>query len=57
MIIKQIFYEKESDSMSRLEIPTPSKSQLVVEGLYKELEHRIEASPPGPLFRILHILQ
>lgn len=33
--------------MSRLEIPTPSKSQLVVEGLYKELEHRIEASPPG----------
>lgn len=33
--------------MSRLEIPTPSRSQLVVEGLYKDLERRIEASPPG----------
>ena len=33
--------------MSRLEIPTPSKSQLVIEGLYKDLERRIEASPPG----------
>ncbi|MEA4919989.1 MAG: NAD(P)-binding protein [Clostridiaceae bacterium] len=33
--------------MSRLEIPTPSKSQLVVEGLYRDLERRIEASPPG----------
>lgn len=33
--------------MSRLEIPTPNKAQLVVEGLYKDLERRIEASPPG----------
>lgn len=33
--------------MSRLEIPTPSRTQLVVEGLYKDLERRIEASPPG----------
>ncbi|MEF9942017.1 MAG: NAD(P)-binding protein [Lachnospiraceae bacterium] len=33
--------------MSRLEIPTPGRAQLVVEGLYKDLEHRIEASPPG----------
>ena len=33
--------------MSRLEIPTPSKSQLVIEGLYRDLERRIEASPPG----------
>ncbi|SHJ86725.1 NAD(P)-binding protein [Hespellia stercorisuis] len=33
--------------MSRLEIVTPNKAQLVVEGLYKDLEHRIEASPPG----------
>ena len=24
--------------MSRLELPTPSKAQLVVEGLYKDLE-------------------
>ena len=33
--------------MSRLEMPTPSRSQLVIEQLYKELERRIEASPPG----------
>lgn len=33
--------------MSRLEILTPSKAQLVVEDLYKNLERRIEASPPG----------
>jgi NADPH-dependent glutamate synthase beta subunit-like oxidoreductase len=33
--------------MSRLEIPAPGKAQLVVEGLYKDLERRIESSPPG----------
>lgn len=33
--------------MSRLEISTPNKAQVVVEGLYKDLERRIEASPPG----------
>jgi len=33
--------------MSRLEMPTSSRSQLVIEQLYKELERRIEASPPG----------
>ena len=33
--------------MSRLEISTPDKAQLVVEGLYKDLERRIESSPPG----------
>lgn len=33
--------------MSRLEIFTPSKSQLVVEELYRKLEQRIVASPPG----------
>lgn len=33
--------------MSRLEISTPNRAQLVVEGLYKDLERRIEASPPG----------
>jgi len=33
--------------MSRLEIPVPTKSQLVVERLYKDLERRIESSPPG----------
>lgn len=33
--------------MSRLELLTPNQSQLVVEGLYKDLERRIESSPPG----------
>ncbi len=33
--------------MSRLELWTPNQAQLVVEGLYKDLERRIESSPPG----------
>lgn len=33
--------------MSRLEIPTPIRAQVVVEGLYRDLERRIESSPPG----------
>ena len=33
--------------MSRLELRTPNQAQLVVEGLYKDLERRIESSPPG----------
>ena len=33
--------------MSRLEIPTKGRSELVIEGLYRDLERRIEASPPG----------
>ena len=33
--------------MIRLELSTPTKAQLVVEGLYKDLERRIESSPPG----------
>ena len=33
--------------MSRLELAIPTKAQLVVEGLYKDLERRIESSPPG----------
>ena len=33
--------------MSRLELQTPNHAQLVVEGLYKDLERRIESSPPG----------
>lgn len=33
--------------MSRLSIVTTSKAQTVVEGLYKDLERRIVASPPG----------
>ena len=33
--------------MSRMSIMTTSKSQIVVEGLYKDMERRIMASPPG----------
>lgn len=33
--------------MSRLYINTPDAAQLVVEGLYKDIERRIIASPPG----------
>lgn len=33
--------------MSRLEIPAPDRAQVVIEGLYKDLERRIESSPPG----------
>lgn len=33
--------------MSRLELNVPNQSQLVIENLYKDLERRIESSPPG----------
>lgn len=33
--------------MSRLVIATPDKAQTAVEGLYRDLERRIVASPPG----------
>lgn len=33
--------------MSRLYINTPDTAQIVVEGLYKDIERRIIASPPG----------
>ncbi|MFY9198168.1 MAG: NAD(P)-binding protein [Acutalibacteraceae bacterium] len=33
--------------MSRLEIITPDRAQTVVEGLYRDVERRIIASPPG----------
>ena len=33
--------------MSRLSIRTKSQSQEVVEGLYRDVERRITASPPG----------
>lgn len=33
--------------MSRLEIVSPKKAKIVMEGLYKDLERRIESSPPG----------
>ena len=33
--------------MSRLSLDTPNQAQTVVESLYKDLERRIAASPPG----------
>lgn len=33
--------------MSRQYIETPSHAQTVVEGLYRDVERRIAASPPG----------
>ena len=33
--------------MSRLEIASPKRAKIVMEGLYKDLERRIESSPPG----------
>lgn len=33
--------------MSRLEMISPNKASIVMEGLYRDLERRIESSPPG----------
>ena len=33
--------------MSRLDINTPSRAQSVVDGIYRDIERRIAASPPG----------
>ncbi len=33
--------------MSRLDFKTKDRAQVVVEGLYQDLERRIIASPPG----------
>ena len=34
-------------TLSRLDIKTPSKAQTVVDNLYRDVERRIAASPPG----------
>ena len=33
--------------MSRLNVKTPSKAQAIVDQMYRNMEHRIAASPPG----------
>ena len=45
--------------MSRLDIKTPSRAQTVVEGLYRDMDRRIAASPPGlcPVDMSLSFLQ
>ena len=37
--------------MSRLEVKMPGAAQAVVEQLYRNMERRIAASPPGPVPR------
>ena len=39
--------EEEESCVSRLEIMSPNRAQMVVEGLYRDVERRITASPPG----------
>lgn len=39
--------EEDKKAMSRLEIISPTRARIVMEGLYKDLERRIESSPPG----------
>lgn len=43
----KIFYLKEYHEMNRLDIKTPSQAQTVVDQLYRNMEGRIAASPPG----------
>lgn len=43
---EQKFYTR-GVTMSRLEIASPNRARIVMEGLYKDLERRIESSPPG----------
>ncbi len=38
---------KENTTLSRLDIQTPSRSQTVVDQLYRDVERRIASSPPG----------
>lgn len=40
-------YYKEEYHLSRLNIRTPNAAQMVVESLYRDVERRIIASPPG----------
>ena len=45
--------------MSRLDIKSPSRAQTVVDNLYRDVERRIAASPPGlcPVDMSLSFLQ
>ena len=38
---------KEGSALSRLDIKSPSRAQTVVDNLYRDVERRIAASPPG----------
>ena len=50
---------KEALSLSRLDIKSPSRAQTVVDNLYRDVERRIAASPPGlcPVDMSLSFLQ
>ena len=45
--IGPLWWKREEEDMSRLSIITENKAQTTVEELYKDLERRISASPPG----------
>ena len=49
VIIKKLWgnMSRGEKKMSRLEIKAPNRARIVMEGLYKDLERRIESSPPG----------
>ena len=51
--------ERSCETLSRLDIKSPSKAQTVVENLYRDMERRIAASPPGlcPVDMALSFLQ
>ena len=44
---RPLWWKREEEDMSRLSIITENKAQTTVEELYKDLERRISASPPG----------
>ena len=50
---------KEESALSRLDIKSPSRAQTVVDNLYRDVERRIAASPPGlcPVDMSLSFLQ
>ena len=50
---------KEVSALSRLDIKSPSRAQTVVDNLYRDVERRIAASPPGlcPVDMSLSFLQ
>ena len=50
---------KEGSALSRLDIKSPSRAQTVVDNLYRDVERRIAASPPGlcPVDMSLSFLQ
>ena len=47
ILLQGVREERSDHPLSRLDIKTPSKAQTVVDNLYRDVERRIAASPPG----------